>query len=158
MTFTTTGTNSTLISGSAEVVTDGEIAGVIRFRSPDVGIAGVGSSQVASSVIAPVRRKGALSTGVAIRNTLQSELVVSLSLKQEDGVEIANGSAQLMIPGQGHRASFLEELFPEADTQDFQGTICVRSSNGRLAVVAIEQSQSGRIHHATGDDPGFELT
>ena len=44
-----------------------------------------------------------------------------------------------MIPGQGHRASFLEELFPEADTQDFQGTICVRSSNGRLAVVAIEQ-------------------
>ncbi len=79
VTFATTGTSTTLISGSAEVVADGNIAGVIRFRSPDVGIAGVGSSQVASSVIAPVRRKGALSTGVAIRNTLQSELVVQLS-------------------------------------------------------------------------------
>ena len=159
VTFTTTGTNSTLISGSAEVVTDGEIAGVIRFRSPDVGIAGVGSSQVASSVIAPVRRKGALSTGVAIRNTLQSELVVSLSLKQEDGVEIANGSAQLMIPGQGHRASFLEELFPEADTQDFQGTICVRSSNGRLAVVAIEQgAKAGEFTTLPVTILDFELT
>ena len=138
VTFTTTGTSTTLISGSAEVVSDGDIAGVIRFRSPGVGIAGVGSSRVASSLIAPVRRKGALSTGVAIRNTLQSEVVVDLSLKQEDGVEIADGSAQLTIPSQGHEASFLEELFPDADTQDFQGTICVRTSNGRLAVVAIE--------------------
>ncbi len=129
VTFTTTGTSPTLISGSVEVVSDGDIAGVIRFRSPGVGIAGVGSSQVASSVIAPVRRKGALSTGVAIRNTLQSELVVDLSLKQQDGVEIANGSAQLTIPGQGHKARFLEELFPDAATQDFQGTICIRSIN-----------------------------
>jgi len=138
VTFTTTGTSTTLISGSAEVVTNGDIAGVIRFQSPGVGIAGVGSSTVASSVIAPVRRKGALSTGVAIRNTLQSELVVDLSLKQQDGVEIANGNTQLTIPSQGHKANFLEELFPEADTQDFQGTICIRSSDGRLAVVAIE--------------------
>ena len=138
VTFTTTGTSSTLIAGSAEVVSDGDVAGVIRFRSPGVGIAGVGSSQVASSVIAPVRRKGDLSTGVAIRNTLPSELVVDLSLKQQDGTEIPNGSAQVTIPGQGHIARFLEELFPEAATQDFEGTICVRSSNGRLAVVAIE--------------------
>ena len=144
VTFTTTGTSTSLIAGSAEVVSDGQIAGVIRFLSPGVGIAGVGSSQVASSLIAPVRRKGALSTGVAIRNTLQSEQLVDLSLKQQDGVEIANGNAQLTIPGQGHKALFLEELFPEAATQDFQGTICVRASNGRLAVVAIE----------LGDEPG----
>ena len=144
MTLTTTGTSTSLIAGSAEVVSDGAIAGVIRFLSPGVGIAGVGSSQVASSLIAPVRRKGALSTGVAIRNTLQSEQLVNLSLKQQDGVEIANGNAQLTIPGQGHKALFLEELFPDAATQDFQGTICVRASNGRLAVVAIE----------LGDEPG----
>ncbi len=138
VTLTTTGTSTTLISGSAEVVSDGDVAGVIRFLSPGVGIAGVGSSPVGASMIAPVRRKGALSTGVAIRNTLQGEQVVDLSLKNQDGVQVPNGSAQVTIPGQGQLARFLEQLFPEADTQNFQGTICVRSSNGRLAVVAIE--------------------
>ena len=139
LTLTTTGTSTELVSGSAEVISDGAIAGIIRFRAPGVGVAGVGSSSVASSLIAPVQRRGTLSTGVALHNTLQSEVVVDLTLKHQDGTEVVNGSSQLTIPAQGHSARFLQELFPDADTQDFEGTICVRSTNGKLAVVAIEQ-------------------
>ena len=44
----------------------------------------------------------------------------------------------LNIAGQGRVAAFLEELFPDADSADFRGSICLRGMTGEIAVIALE--------------------
>ncbi|MDA2925133.1 serine protease, partial [Acidobacteria bacterium AH-259-L09] len=122
-----------LISGSATVTSESRISAVIRFRISGVGITGVGSSERHRAVIAPARRQGDLSTGVAIRNTQDEAITVSLTLKDPSGQVVENGSTQRTIPGQGREALFIQEIFPGADTSDFEGTISVEAESGRIA-------------------------
>ncbi len=44
----------------------------------------------------------------------------------------------------GHLAKFIDELFPEADTDDFVGTLVVQASGGEIVATALE----------LGDEPG----
>ena len=46
-----------LVSGSARVVSDGPIGGMLRFEHPDFGVAGVGASPPLSDALFPVRRQ-----------------------------------------------------------------------------------------------------
>ena len=58
-----------LVSGSARVVSDGPIGGMLRFDHPDLGVAGVGASPPLSDALFPVRRQeGGITTGVALHN------------------------------------------------------------------------------------------
>lgn len=136
-TFSTSGSGD-FVGGSAEVTADSGIVGVIRFHIFGIGIAGVGSAQTATAVIAPVRRKGDLRTGVAIRNVTDSEITVELTLKDVDGQEMANGKTQRSIPSQGRISEFVDEFFPGVGSADLQGTICVRAQSGKVAVIAME--------------------
>ena len=88
----------------------------------------------------PARRVGTVNTGVAILNTESTNLNVTLELKDESGALV--GSADLALEGMASTARFIDQLFPEVDTAGFQGTVCVRSPDGLVAVIAIEQGSA----------------
>ncbi len=127
-----------LFTGSATVTSDTAISAVIRFDITGVGVAGVEASQVLTSAIAPVRRTGTLSSGVAFRNTGTSTIQVTLELKNENDDVVSGGTSTRTLAGNAKIAQFLEDLFPDAQTTTFTGTICVTAQSGQIAVIALE--------------------
>ena len=127
-----------LFTGSATVTSDTAISAVIRFDITGVGVAGVEASQVLTSAIAPVRRTGTLSSGVAFRNTGSSTIQVTLELKDESGNVVSGGTSTRTLARNAKIAQFLEDLFPDAQTTTFTGTICVTAQSGQIAVIALE--------------------
>ena len=143
-TLSTTGAGD-LFTGSATISSDTPISAVIRFDITGVGVAGVPASQVLTSAIAPVRRVGTLSSGVAFRNVGSDPIQVTLELKDENGNVVSNGSETRTLAGNAKIAEFIETLFPNAQTTTFTGTICVSvvpdpltGQSGQIAVIALE--------------------
>jgi hypothetical protein len=136
--FTTDG-QGPLISGSARVSATGGLGGVLSFSFPGLGIAGVGTSASMTGFITPVRRSlsSGLSTGVAIA-AQASPVMLRLTLRNQNGEEIPGGDAALQLPPKGHIARFIHELFPNANTADFVGTMTLVSQGGEIAAMAIE--------------------
>lgn len=127
-----------IISGSARVVTAHPVGGVIRFSLPGVGIAGVGESLALTGFITPVRRKlGGVNTGVAMRNVETRSISVTLSLQNKQGLPVGDAAVSTLVGG-GHLARFIDELFPAVDTSNFEGTLVVRSGQGRIAATVLE--------------------
>jgi hypothetical protein len=121
---------------------------VIRFRVPGIGIAGVGVSSPMTGFITPVRRTaGEISTGVAIQNVGDKPITVELTLCDEYGEPVPNGTQILEdLPAMGHQARYIHELFPEADTDNFAGTLVVSVEGGQVAAMAIEMgSEAGQF-------------
>ena len=58
------------------------VSAVVRFDFQGTGITGVGTSPRLRGAIAPVRRAGNLSSGVAVRNTELAAQTVDLELKE----------------------------------------------------------------------------
>ena len=139
-TLSTTSAGSTVRTGSATVASDTPISAVIRFdlSAFGAGIAGVPASQVLTSAIAPVRRVGTLSSGVAFRNIGTSPIEVTLELKDENGNVVSGGTETMTLDGNAKIAKFIETLFPDAQTTNFTGTICVTAQSGQIAVMALE--------------------
>ena len=137
-TFSSNGTSPDVTTGSAVVESNGAVSAVIRFELTGTGVAGVGSAPSLSKAIAPVRRQGALSTGVAFRNTSPTPIAVNLTLKDENGESVANGETSVDLAINGRSASFIHELFPQALTTNFRGTLCLETEMGTFAGVAIE--------------------
>ena len=52
------------------------------------------------------------------------------------------GTAEIELGGMASTARFIDQLFPEVDTEGFQGTVCVKAQGGSVAVVAIEQGST----------------
>ena len=129
-----------LAVGSARVTTDEPLGGVVRFSLPGLGIAGVGACAPNRGFITPVRRKaGGINTGVAVHNAESRAVRVVLTLFDKTGKEAPNGRKVLEdFPAYGHLARFIDELFPQADTADFAGTLVIRSETGKISATAIE--------------------
>ncbi len=136
-TLSTTGVGD-LFTGSATISSNIPISAVIRFDIAGIGVAGVAASQVLTSAIAPVRRTGTLSSGVAFRNIGTSTIEVTLELKDESGNVVSGGTETRTLAGNAKIAEFIEFLFPEAQTTTFTGTICVTAQSGQIAVIALE--------------------
>ena len=118
------------------VTADRNLGGVIRFRIPGVGSAGVDESEPLEGFIAPVRRKlGEINTGVGIQNTESESVSLRFKLRR-GGQEIAQAS-RLNFPPGGHLALFIDELFPSADTDDFNGTLVVEVDDAKKAVATV---------------------
>ena len=137
-----------LAVGSALVSASNDLGGVVRFSIPGTGIAGVGASQPVSGFLTPARRQlGGINTGIAIQNTEDHPVELHLQLVTKDGEEVAG--ATLLIedfPAQGHLAAFINELFQEADLDDFTGSLIVRVEGGEVAATALELgSQAGQF-------------
>lgn len=141
LTVTTTGQGE-LVQGSAEVTSDGQLAGVIRFQISNVGSAAVGPSDVCSEYLSPVRLQGGVNTGMALLNPGEEEIEVNLSLL-ENGVEVDNGNTTRML-GPGERiAEFIDDYFPMADTDGFVGNLLMTSENGVFSALALELDAPG---------------
>jgi hypothetical protein len=123
--------------GSAAVISDSSLGGVIRFNLPGIGIAGVqASGRSLTGFVVPVRRlAGGINTGVAVRNVSLETVTLQLSLRSGASQMAAS---QLVIPASGHTAKFIDELFQGADTSNFNGTLVVRVQGGKVAATALE--------------------
>src|SRR5436309_14858206 len=73
-----------LLSGSARVVADNAIGGVLQFSSPALGMAGVGASDPVEGFIAPMNRNAEenSSTGVPIAS-IGNPVTLRFTLLQE---------------------------------------------------------------------------
>ena len=127
-----------VLTGSMTVSSNTPVSAVVRFDFQGTGITGVGTSPRLRAAIAPVRRSGNLSSGVAIRNPELAAQTIDLELKDEDGLVVPGGEASRTIEGGGRIAAFIEHFFPEADTADFKGEITIRARAGQIAVIVLE--------------------
>ena len=137
-TLTLSHDGSDLLTGSITVSSDTPVSAVVRFDFQGTGITGVGTSPRLRAAIAPVRRAGNLSSGVAVRNPELAAQTIDLELKDEDGLVVPGGEASRHIEGGGRIAAFIEQFFPEADTADFKGEISIRARAGQIAVIVLE--------------------
>ena len=137
-TLTLSHDGSDLLTGSITVSSDTPVSAVVRFDFQGTGITGVGTSPRLRAAIAPVRRSGNLSSGVAIRNPELAAQTIDLELKDEDGLVVPGGEASRTIEAGGRIAEFIEQFFPDADTTDFKGEISIRAGAGQIAVIVLE--------------------
>ena len=132
------------VVGSAAVMADGPIGGVLRFDIPGLGVAGVGDSPPVRDALVPVRRQdGGINTGVAVHNRGTTALLVRCRLMQA-GVVLEETMIPLAANGQDSR--FIDQVFPGADTSDFAGSVrCLTPEPGRFSAVAFELDGVNRI-------------
>ena len=137
-TLTLSNDEGVVLTGSMTVSSNTPVSAVVRFDFQGTGITGVGTSPRLRAAIAPVRRSGNLSSGVAIRNPELAAQTIDLELKDEDGLVVPGGEASRTIEGGGRIAAYIEHFFPEADTADFKGEISIRARAGQIAVIVLE--------------------
>ncbi len=139
-----TNPTSELLNGSAVVSADGQLGGIIRFSIADRGIAGVGASLPLSGFTAPIRRQSnGINTGIALINTSGLPVNLELQLLDLQGLPVAGGTNTISgIPPAGHLAQFINELLPDADTSDFEGSLTVRVIGGKVAATVLELGTS----------------
>ena len=133
-----------LVSGSARVVSDGPIGGMLRFDHPDFGVAGVGASPPLSAALFPVRRQeGGITTGVALHNLESSPGLLRCDLMRE-GVLL--DAASIPLEANGQTSWLIDQAFPAADTSDFAGSVrCDAVGEGLFSAVALEMDPGNRI-------------
>ena len=133
-----------LVVGSARVVSDGPLGGVLRFDAPGIGVAGVGASESLNDVLFPARRQaGGINTGVALRNLEAEEMTVSCYLMRRGSVL---EDAEIQLAANGQTARFINEIFPGVNTSDFVGSVrCLAPDGARLAGIALEMDPNNGI-------------
>ncbi len=80
-------------------------------------------------------------TGIALHNTESVVVRLDLTLRNQQGQALPNGTRTIVdFPAGGHLARFIneEELFPKADTDAFEGTLVVEVTGGKVAATALE--------------------
>ncbi len=154
LTISTTGEGD-LVSGSAAVVADGPIGGVLRFDLPGIGVAGVGVSHPVRDALFPARRQaGGISTAAAIHNLGEEAMVVSCQL-MKDGAVLEE--EEILLEANGQDARFIEEMFTNADMSDFVGSVrCTAPpGEGMFTGVAVELDAGNQhLHHTAGGAGG----
>ena len=143
MTISTSGMGDGMV-GSVRVVSDGPIGGVLRFDIPTIGVAGVGASEAVNAAIFPARRMmGGINTGAAIRN-LESEMTTVTCRLMADGQRM--GETPIPLEANGQNSQFINELFPSANTDDFEGSVhCAAPAGSMFTGVALEMDFNNRI-------------
>ena len=143
MTISTSGLGMGMV-GSVRVVSDGSIGGVLRFDIPTIGVAGVGASEAVNAAIFPARRMAnGINTGAAIRNLESGAATVTCRL-MADGQRM--GEAAINLAGNGQNSQFINELFPSANTDDFEGSVhCTAPAGSMFTGVALEMDFNNRI-------------
>ena len=133
-----------LMTGSVRVVSDGPMGGVLRFDVPSVGVAGIGACPpVTAAMFLARRQENGINTGAAVRN-LESEAMTLTCALMQNGRMLAETEIDLKAGGQVAR--FIDELFKEANTSDFIGSVhCTAPPGGSFTGVALEMDADNRI-------------
>ena len=133
-----------LVTGSARVVSEGPIGGMLRFEHPDFGVAGVGASPPLSDALFPVRRQeGGITTGVALHNLESSPGLLRCDLMREG---VLHDAASIPLEANGQTSWLIDQAFPGADTSDFAGSVrCDAVGQGLFSAVVLEMDPGNRI-------------
>ena len=133
-----------LVSGSARVVSEGPIGGMLRFEHPAIGEAVVGANPPVGDVLFPVRRQeGGITTGVALHNLESSPGLLRCDLMREG---VLRDSASIPLQANGQTSWLIDQAFPAADTSDFAGSVrCDAVGEGMFSAVALEMDPGNRI-------------
>ena len=133
-----------LVSGSARVVSDGPIGGMLRFEHPAIGEAVVGAGPPVGDVLFPVRRQeGGITTGVALHNLESSPGLLRCDLMREG---VLHDAASIPLEANGQTSWLIDQAFPAADTSDFTGSVrCDAVGEGLFSAVALEMDPGNRI-------------
>ena len=133
-----------LLSGSVKVLSEGPIGGVLRFDLPGIGVAGVGARLPVRDALFPVRRQeGGITTAAAIHNLGEEVMEVTCRLMKEGGVL---EEAEISLAANGQEALYIEEMFTNAETSDFVGSVrCMAPGEGMFTGVAVELDAGNRI-------------
>jgi hypothetical protein len=132
--------------GSARAETaEGVVGAVLHLETPTAGSVSTGPSGVFAGFIAPAERNRAtgVNTQVALSST-EAPLTLTLVLRDVGGGDLSGGRVQLQLPAKGQMTRTIDVLFPDADTNDFQGTLTVTADGGTVAADVIQ----------VGGDPG----
>ncbi len=89
------------------------------------------------------RKEGAINTGIALHNSGITPLALRLELRTREGQEIATSSIAEFAAG-AHLARFIDELFPNVDSPDLDGTLVVHVEAGRVAATVLVLSPTAR--------------
>jgi hypothetical protein len=102
------------------------------------------ASKVFSSFIIAARRdrSNGVTTQLALAAT-SVPTVVQLKLRNAAGADVANGTAEIRLPANGQTTRTLEQLFPAAAADAFDGTLTVVATGGTIAA-------TGMLIEATG--------
>ena len=104
----------------------------------------MGVSQPVRDAIFPARRQeGGISTAAAIHNLGEEAMVVSCQL-MKDGAVLEE--EEIPLEANGQDARFIEQIFTNADTSDFVGSVrCTASEEAAFTGVAVELDASNQI-------------
>jgi hypothetical protein len=121
------------------------IGGVLTVAFPGLGMAGVGASEPAGGFVAPAWRSvtPSSSTAVAIASA-GSPVTLTLTLRNERGEPLPGGTATLELRANARVAAFLEQLFPQAESSEFRGTLTVTAAGGDIAGTVLQISGQAR--------------
>jgi len=139
----TTPTGGAAQTGSIRAdVTEGMVRGVLRVTTP-AGPTAVEPNAALDGLIAPARRVRAsgVNTEVAIAST-GAAVTLQLALRDASGAEVSGGTAEMSLAANARSTRTLDELFPRASVDSFQGTLTVKASRGTVAATVTETSGS----------------
>jgi len=148
--FSTDGAGD-LQTGGVTVSSDLPLSGVILFSGPGLGVAGVGSSELLGSFLAPMEMDvpGGIRTGIAIINPDPEAKSLLTELRDPEGNLVATGTfgpqgGTQPLPGGGHIATFLDDpqfnFQGSPDLSSFRGILKITASGGQVAATVIRQS------------------
>ena len=131
-------------AGSARVdVARGRIAALLRVTS-GAQVSHLASSDFAAGFIsAAVRERSAgVTTSLAV-SAGPSAVTVRAELRTAKGEMVSNGEATLQLAGNGQVARTLEQLFPTAAIDSFDGTLTIRAEGGSVAASVLRVGTAG---------------
>jgi hypothetical protein len=126
-------------AGAVRVSATERLGGVVRFTIPGVGTTGVGESRPVGGFVIPARST-TVNTGLALHNAGAQDVQVRFRLRRSDGTPVTGTESTRTLPGGGHLAEFVDELFRGVDLRGFEGTLTaeVQGGLGKLAATALE--------------------
>jgi len=119
-------------------VTEGVIRGILRVNTA-AGLSAVEPNAALDGFIAPARRVRAsgVNTEIALAST-GAPITVQVVLRDASGAEVPGGTSEMSLAANARSTRTLDELFPRANADSFQGTLTVKASGGTVAATVTE--------------------
>ena len=130
--------SATVQQGSVRVEpAQGTVTALLR-QSSKTGVTHVNSSGEYSSFISAATRDAASGTTTRLSiSSTGSAVTLRLRLRTAAGTEVAGGTVELKLPANGYTSRTLEQLFPTASTDRFDGTLTVQVEGGTVAATSM---------------------
>jgi hypothetical protein len=107
--------------------------------------AGVGDSQVFSSLTVPVEVDGNTNTGIALFNPTNTAIALAINLLDANGVLI--GTTNIPLKASGHYAAFIDQIFPGIG--NMKGSFAISSTGGVASTILRQFGPPSSINYTT---------